>query len=135
MFRCIRAPTFGIRNFSAVNTYNTSIGWQAAHTQHARPKRWAKRKMSVSTYTWYIVAITNRFGQQTIANLPCKYTRAFSLIIGNFLYDWRRCYSWFGAADRSWLYRTSFVISVRAKKCWGGGRGARKQNIFDCSWP
>lgn len=68
-----------------------------------------------STYAWYIIIVTNSFGQQSISDFPCKYTRTFSFEICNFIHH--RCCSYprFGSSNSSWFDRARLIVSVKQR--------------------
>ena len=60
----------------------------------------------------YVVLVADVLVEQSVADLPREYRRAFSLVVGYFVYNVRRGYSGLAPADRSWLYRARFVVAA-----------------------
>ena len=69
---------------------------------------WGKKSWS---YTGDVVCIAGAFWQQSVADLPSKYARTLSLIVGHFIDDPRCGHSGLGASDGPGLYRPCLIVS------------------------
>lgn len=62
------------------------------------------------TYAGDGVVVADTFGEQTVADFPCKYGRTLALVVGDFGHDARRGHTWLRATDCTGLYGTRLVI-------------------------
>ena len=60
---------------------------------------------------WSVLAITDAFFNQAVANFPGKNSRVLLLVLHNFVDDWRRGYFRLASTNGTWSNRASFVVS------------------------